>query len=156
MKQYVKILVDRMNQKLTTREFIISQIFILIAGLIFLGTLYYILYIDGSIGSTDRSFLREGPVTKEPASLMLELTSPENDVLVFNKDLEISGKTLPGSQILITSSSNDKVIQSKSDGSFSSDFELKEGVNELKIISFDKNGDQKEIERTIFYSKEKI
>lgn len=144
-----------MNRKLTTREFIFSQIFILIAGLTFLGTLYYILYLDFP-NQSQNSLGRFGPVTKEPATLILELTTPEDDLLVFQKDLEISGKTSPDSQILITSSSDDIVIQSKHDGSFSSDFELSEGLNEIKIIAFDQNGDQKTLERTVFYSKEKI
>ena len=144
-----------MNIKLTTREFIFSQILILVSGLIFLGVLYYIVYID-SPSQTQNSFFIGGPVTKEPASLMLELTTPDDDLLVFQEDLEISGSSLPNSYILVTSASANLVIKSKSDGSFSSDFELNEGVNEIKIIVFDQNGDQKMLERTVYYSKEKL
>lgn len=144
-----------MNRKLSTKEFIFSQVLILISGLIFLGALYYILHLD-FLTESSNSFGRFGPVTKAPATLILELTTPENDLLVFQKEIEISGKTSPGSQILITAPSDDLVIQSKPNGSFSSDLELREGVNEIKIVVFDKNGDQKELERTVFYSKEKI
>jgi len=87
---------------------------------------------------------------------MLELNNPDNDLLVFNKELEISGKTIPNSYVLVTNMSDDIVIKSRSDGSFSGEFELSDGVNEIKIISFDQNGEQKEVERAVYFSKEKI
>lgn len=144
-----------MNKKLSTKEFIFSQILILVSGLIFLGALYYILYID-SPSQTQNSFFSGGPVTKEPASLMLELTAPDDDLLVFDDSLEIAGKSSPNSYILITTPSSNRVIKSKSDGSFSTEIELTAGINEIKIISFDEKGEQKDLERTIYYSKEKI
>lgn len=97
-----------------------------------------------------------GPVTKEPASLTLDLTTPDDDSLVFKSEIEFSGKTSPNSQILISSADNDLIITSKPDGSFSGDFDLEEGVNEIKVVVFDQSGDQKELERTVYYSKEKI
>lgn len=144
-----------MNKKLSTKEFIFSQILILVSGLIFLGALYYILYLDSSV-QTQNSFFSGGPVTKEPASLMLELTAPDDDLLVFDDSVEIAGKSLPNLYILITAPSSDRVIKSKSDGSFSTDIELAEGINDIKIISFDEKGEQKDLERIVYYSKEKL
>lgn len=144
-----------MNRKLSKKEFIFSQIVILISGFIFLGALYYILYID-SPGQTQNSFFSGGPVTKEPASLMLELTAPDDDLLVFDDEVEIAGKSLPNSYILITAPATDLVVRSKSDGSFSTDVKLIEGINDIKIIAFDEKGEQKDLERTVYYSKEKI
>lgn len=145
-----------MNRKLSFRTFIISQIIILFAGLAFLGGLYYILNLQYPVESSKFSLGKFGPITKEPTTFSLELTTPDDDSLVFQKVLEISGKTSSNSQVLISSPLGDLVTQSKSDGSFSADFSLDEGVNEIKIIVFDKNGDQKELERTVYYSKEKI
>ena len=144
-----------MNKKLTTAEFTFSLVLLLICGLFVLGVLYFVLYIDTS-NNPNRSYFKTGPITKKPATLMLELNNPDNDLLVFNKELEISGKTIPNSYVLVTNMSDDIVIKSRSDGSFSGEFELSDGVNEIKIISFDQNGEQKEIERTVYYSKEKI
>lgn len=143
-----------MNQKLTTREFIFSQILILTLGLIFLGTLYFVLYLD--YPNDSNVFSKTAPVTKEPTTLMLELNMPDDDLLVFNKDIEISGRAAPNSYILVTGKSDDLVLKSTSDGSFSADFELSEGINEVKIIAFDQNGEQKILERAVYFSKEKI
>lgn len=165
MRQYVKIFKDeknkinnnyRMNRKLSFKAFIISQIVTLLIGLIFLGGLYYILYLQNPLESPKFSFGKFGPVTKEPTTLNLDLTTPDNDTLIFQESIEFSGKTSPNSEVLISSLDNSLVTQSKSDGSFSEDFELIEGTNEIKIVVFDKSGNSKEIERTIYYSKEKL
>ena len=107
-------------------------------------------------GQAKISPLNSSPVTKEPASLTLDLTTPDDDSLSFISEVEFAGKTSPNSSILISGVDNDIVILAKSDGSFSGDFELVEGVNEIKVIVFDQNGDSKELERTMYYSKEKI
>lgn len=145
-----------MNKKLSTKTFIISQLIILIVSLLFLGGLYYILYLQYPTSLSKSSLNKFGPVTKEPTTLTLELTTPDDNLLSFQKDLEIAGKTLPHLKILITSSLDDLIVESKSNGSFLQEFSLSEGVNEIKVVVFDKNGDQKEIERTVYYSKEKI
>ena len=146
----------KMNKKLSFRTYLISQILILCLGLSFIGGLYYFLEFHSPSGVKPSSYSLDGPVTKEPASLTLDLTSPDDDTLIFQDNIEFSGKTSPNSQILISGADNDMVITSKSDGSFSGDFDLSEGVNEIKVVVFDQNGDQREVVRTVYYSKEKI
>jgi hypothetical protein len=99
---------------------------------------------------------KNGPITSEPASLTLEVSSPDDDTLSFDPSIVISGKTAPSSSVLISSFSHDTAIEAKNDGSFSTLLDLAEGVNDIKIYVFDKNGDQREISRSVFYSKEKI
>ena len=143
-----------LTRKLSTRSFILSQIIILLVSLLFLGTLYYLLNFYNQV--PNKTFFQAGPVTRPPVSLTLELTSPEDNLLTFEGKLLISGKTSPNLQVLITSETKDLIIQSKSDGRFSADFDLTEGVNNIAVASFDKTGDQKSIKRTVYYSKEKI
>ncbi len=97
-----------------------------------------------------------GPITKPPASFALKLDSPDDNQLVFSQDLVISGSSLPNLPILISSPTKDQVITTKPDGSFSNDFTLDPGLNELKITIFDKTGEPRTQQRTIYYSKEKI
>lgn len=151
MKQYVKI--EKMNKKLSTKTFIISQILIVIIALYLIGWLaFYLNYQE----KPAKKFSMGAPITSEPASLTLDVTTPDDDLLVFDKEIEISGKTGPNMFVLISSDSNDLVIQAKQDGSFSSNFKLDSGINDLKVIAFDKNGDQKEVQRTVYFSREKI
>lgn len=97
-----------------------------------------------------------GPVTSAPASLTLELDSPDDDLLVFDSDLRLSGKTLPNLRVLITSGAKNQIVQSETDGNFTSDFELGNGVNEITVTVFDESGEERSLQRTIYYSKEKI
>lgn len=143
----------KLTRKLSTKQFIWSQIIILFLGLLFLGGLFYITDFQYQ---KPREYSLNGPVTKEPSSLILELNTPDNNLLSFDSSLLISGKTQGNTEVLITSADLDLVTKSKSDGSFSATFTTVEGLNEIKIITFGKKGEQKETDRTIYYSKEKI
>lgn len=142
-----------MHQKLSTSQFILSQVLILILSLIFIGGLYYYLNFETKLPTN--SFSLDTPLTKEPATLSLDIISPDDEVLVFDDDLEITGKTNPNLIVLVSSKQRDKVSEAKSGGNFSVDFKLDPGINYLQIVVFD-NGEQKSLERTVYYSKEKI
>lgn len=142
------------NKKLSSASFIISMLLILTVGFTFLGGLYYFINQDKP---TLKNYLSsKEPITSAPTTFNLELTSPQDDFLTFNKQIEITGHTNPDLNILISSASFDKVIQASSDGSFSTDFDLSLGVNEISVVVFDKNGDQRSASKTVYYSKEKI
>ena len=115
---------------------------------------YYYLNLQPSKPSS--SLVTTKPVTKEPASLKLDLTSPDDDLLIFQDEVSVAGKTTPHSNILISSQTDDLVTESRADGSFSADFSLKPGVNEIQVVVFDASGDQRLANRTVYYSKERI
>ena len=143
----------KLNKKLSQKTFVLTNIFVLIFGLIFLSGLYYILKIQYS--ASQKPF-EGGLVISLPKTLRLELEQPEDNLASYNSSILISGKTSPNLEVLIFSGSKDKVFKSKSDGSFSIVFDLTKGVNLIKVVVFDSNGDSKTEERTIYYSKEKI
>lgn len=140
-------------KKIPPKHFFLSQIAILFFGLIFLFAIYYIVYIQYKV--SDNSF-SNGPVTSAPKSFILNLDQPADNSLVFNSELLISGKTGPSMDTLIYADTQNLVIKSKSDGSFSQSLNLEEGVNNIKVVVFDKEGDSREENRLVFYSKEKI
>lgn len=143
------------GQNLPQSTFIISQIVILIVGLVLAGVLYYILNIQYQPPKNSYS-ASGGPVTTAPASLSLELSSPSDDTLTFTPSVVVSGKTAPNSSVLISSEYNDLVVSSKSDGGFSTIFELKEGPNNINVVVFDSTGDQRSAQKVVYYSKEKM
>lgn len=143
----------KLGKKLPAKHFILSQILILTAGLIFLGTLHYILNIQYQ--PSNRLF-DKGPVTVAPKSLRLDLEQPESDIITFTSSVVISGKTGSKNTILISTDADDLVIKAKPDGSFTTDWTLEEGVNKITVVSFDSTGDSRTEERTVYYSKEKI
>lgn len=148
----VKCLAMKLMGKLPTKTFVISQIFILILGLIFTLGIYYLMSQPQNQTSNLTS---SGTITSAPSTLMLNLNSPDDDALSFSSSILISGKTLPNLSVLVTST-KDLVVQSKKDGSFSADVELSPGVNEIMVVAFDASGEERKIQRTVYYSKEKI
>lgn len=141
-----------MSRNLPNQVLIIIIVLILILGL---ASAFYLqsIFYPKALGVAD---FKNGPVTSTPASLTLEITSPDDNLLTFDESLIVGGKTLPKVQILVSTDTADSVVSAKTDGSFSADLALTSGVNEISIIVFDETGDQRELKRTVYYSKEKI
>lgn len=143
----------KLGKKISQRTFIFSNLLILITGLLFLSGLYYILNIQYQ---ENQKLFENGPVTSLPKTLRLELQQPDNDVASYQASIIVSGKTSPFMDVLIYSDSQNIVLKSQADGSFSTVFNLDEGVNQITVVVFDTTGDQKSDTRTVYYSKEKI
>lgn len=142
-----------MNKKLSTKYFIISQLLILVIGLSALTGLYYILNIHHP--TLSKPFLN-GPVTSAPKTLRIELDHPDDMSLSFQSSVIVSGQTAPLTDVLIYTESEDLMIKSQKDGSFSTVLNLDEGVNKVAAVVFDATGDSRSAERTVYYSKEKL
>src|SRR3989338_9427194 len=106
----------QLKKKLTSKQFFLSQFFVFLIGFLFLITLYYILNIQYQKNTRPFSM---GPVTTSPKTLRLNLDKPDDDSLVFQNSIIISGQTTPFREVLIFTDSQDLVITSKKDGSFS-------------------------------------
>ena len=143
----------KLTKKLSTKHFIFSNFLILIIGLIFLFTLYYILNIQYKTSSNPFS---NGPVTSKPKSFILDLNQPADETLSFQSSILVSGKTGPHMEVLISTDSDDQVLEAKSDGTFSLTLNLDEGVNNIKVVVFDSTGDTRETMRLVYFSKEKL
>ena len=143
----------KLGQKISSAQFIWSQILILAIGLSFLAGIYYIVNIQYP---QPKTLFSNGPVTTAPKSLRLELEQPTEDLLSYSSTVVVSGKTSPSKDILISQDMDDTINQSKPDGSFSAVLNLNEGVNKITVAVFDSKGDFRSAERTIYYSKEKL
>lgn len=149
----LKLLLMKFNQKISLRIFIISHILILTGSLIFLGWLYFVLYLEYK---PSLSSLGERIFTQKPKTKILDLDQPSDDSLSFDSSILVSGKTTPNVEVLIFSDSQDLVVKSKGDGSFTANLDLDEGVNKIFAVTFDENGQSKSVERLIYYSKGKL
>lgn len=143
----------RLTEKLSTKHFILSHILILLAGLLFLSSLYYVLNIQYQ---KPKELFSNGPVTTPPKSLSLDLDQPEDNSLSFSASLQISGKTGPKKEVLIFTNTNNLILESKPDGYFSTNLELEEDENRITVVVFDSNGESRSTERTVYFSKERI
>lgn len=146
-----------LDSVMTFKSFLISHAIILTAGLIFLFGLYFILNQD------NRKFDYSSyiPVTKPPLSFNLNITYPDDELLVFKKDLTFSGNTtVANSTIFLTISWDEQEnylgFETDSSGNFSKIITLAPGINQITINAFDKSGSLKSATRTIYYSEETL
>ncbi len=142
-----------MNKVLSLKAFILSNLIILILSLIFLAGFYYILNSDQFKASPIKSYL---PVTNKPISLNLDITNPDDELLVFDKSQVISGKTAPKATVIISIANINQGMQADTNGEFSKVIVLNKGLNEITIGVFDNSGNSKTVSRTIYYSEDKL
>lgn len=148
-KKRRKILRDR---ELSFKTFLISHLGILLAGLIFLGSIYYILYFD----KNPLNLQNYNPVTKQSISFDLEVNSPEDNSLVFEPSIVVSGKTDPLSTVIISNNQKNVGMEADNNGSFTKVITLDSGVNYLSISAFDPKGNIKTEQLTVYYSQDTL
>jgi hypothetical protein len=105
---------------------------------------------------SSNSTVSSSPVTSEPVSLTLNLSSPDDNLLVFDDNLLIQGKTSSKASVILSMDEEDSVTEPSPSGDFSATIKLRPGVNLLTVAVFDNNGASKSEERTVYYSEEKI
>lgn len=92
--------------------------------------------------------------TKKESGENLLVTRPENNSVVNEDKVVVQGSTNPYATIVIVASSGEIISQAKQDGSFSEEVKLLGGPNEIKVASYDKDGNKSEQTLVIVYSTE--
>lgn len=138
--------------ELSPKTFIFAILLILILGL------GYIVFFYKSINPQNVESLIDKymPVSSKPASLILNLNAPNDNSLVFDNTMLVSGTTNPNCLVIVADQSFDHIIHSNDQGNFSDTITLDSGVNELTITAFDQNGNTKSNIKTVYFSKTKI
>ena len=82
----------------------------------------------------------------------LEITSPENEIVTSQSDLDIKGVTSPQSHLVIHTGSDSYFIEADDTGHFSQNIEIEAGINIIQISSFSKNEEKTETDLQITLS----
>lgn len=127
---------------------------ILILGLV--STVVFFYFLASTKNPQQETFFPLSPITKEPDSLILSISTPSEDKLVFESDLLIQGRSSPQALAILSLNSYEEILELNSDGDFSIIVKLESGLNYLLIGAFDELGNSKVEERIIYYSKEKL
>lgn len=139
-----------MNKNLGAGFFIFSMLLVLGIGLMIIFTVHYL------TDWTPEGFFPLNIITASPAQLTLDLSSPDNNSLVFDSGILVEGKTKPNTSVLISSETGDQIIQSDKNGEFSQTLKLELGINNLLITAFDNQGNSISARRSIFYSQQSL
>lgn len=142
------------DKEISAQHFIISQFLLLVLGLSFFLGIYFYLNKD----NPKVNFKNYYPVTRKPTSLNLEINNPDDEIIVSDKNLIISGSTEPFTTLVISNLTSEENLglEANQKGEFSKIIPLEIGVNIIKLTAFDSSGNSKEEIRTIYFTQEKI
>lgn len=87
---------------------------------------------------------------------LLEISEPENNLVVKKNKITVSGKTDPKITLAILAEDYEDILLSDEEGVFSSEVPLTGGANEIKVVAINKNGEKEEKVITIVYTTAKI
>lgn len=89
-------------------------------------------------------------------SFFLDLTSPEDESVLTETEATVSGKTIAKTTVVISTNTDDKVLETQSDGSFTTTVDLEEGENIIAVTVYSPTQETKEEVRTVIYEKEAL
>lgn len=92
------------------------------------------------------------PPKKNNSEFKITLDKPENDDVVTQDTIGVSGITKPLSWITVSGEDSDYIVQADDQGIFLQDVDLISGVNQIKITAFDPEGNQSIEKVLVVYS----
>lgn len=139
-----------------TEKIVLSFIAIL-GGLLVAGIVFYIYQTTRTIPSSKiKPITITIPTPTPKPSIFLSIISPNDESVVNNKTLTISGKSAPDATIAIISENFGQVVSPAPNGDFSTTVTLGNGSNVIEITAIAANGEQAKITRTVTYSLEEF
>lgn len=92
------------------------------------------------------------PISSNSEELML--SEPQDESVVEKKSVSVSGKTIPGSTVIVSSETDEQVATPAENGNFSLSTTISEGANIIEVISILPSGEERKVIRTVTYSTE--
>jgi len=121
--------------------------------------IFFGLIIAFGVWRANSSFKPKGESTQSsptPASVnpafKIVLNTPENEDVVTNDFVSVSGITSPLSWITLSGEDADYTVQADEKGTFKEDVELTSGVNQIKVTAFDPKGAESGTRVLVVYS----
>ena len=137
-----------------TEKIVISFIAVFI-GVVVAGVAFYIYQSTKVIPDSKTKTVVVAPPTPTPkATIYLSLTQPTEGQVLSKKVVDVSGKTIPGSVVIVSTDSSDEVVSPSSVGDFSTTATITDGGNIIYITAIAPNGEQISVERMVTYSTE--
>lgn len=135
---------------------ILSFIAVLI-GLLVAGIAFYFYQTTKTISDTKTNTvsIKPSPIpTINESAMYLNIDTPQDEAVVDKKILTISGKTIKDATIVVLTNSSDDVINTASNGNFSTTVNLEDGENQISITAISPTGEEETVIKTVTYSTE--
>jgi hypothetical protein len=137
-----------------TEKIVISFIAIFV-GIIVAGIAFYIYQSTKVVPSSQTKTVAITPPTPTPkATIYLSLSTPQDGQVFDKKIITVSGKTVPGSLVIISTDVSDQVVSPTAIGDFSADLTIGDAGNLVSVTTIAPNGEQITQTRTVTFSTE--
>jgi hypothetical protein len=135
------------------QERVILSFIMVLIGLLVAGSAFYFYQSGKQIKPTTSNIATSiTPTPTEKPKIYLVILNPQNEEVVSNKTLTISGKTAPNATIIVITKIEQQVFQPSSQGNFSTTVTLSSDQNLINIQAILPNGESQKIQRTVTYS----
>lgn len=130
-------------------EKIILAIAGILAGLFVAGIAFYIYQTTKTLSPTSIQTITVQKPTPSANDVPLVIENPADESVVTSKILQITGKTDSKATVVVTTDTNDVVVQPSSDGNFSLTITLDSGENRILITSIMPDGTESQKTLTV-------
>lgn len=142
-----------------TERIVLSFIAVLIGILVAAGGFYFyqttkLVSVPQTKNNTSVTPLPNNIKPTPLPSISLSVDSPQDEEVVDNKSVTVSGKTTPGAVLIVSTNSNDDTITPASNGNFSTTVTINDGPNQIEITAVAPNGESTKVIRTVTFSTE--
>lgn len=136
------------------REAVIVGIFGLSLGLLVAWGVWNFRGVTKPTSTPTPTFTPPPTTATQPPTTGLTVNLPEEETLTNQDSATVSGKTLAGTTVVVSSPIGDKVVEADSEGNFQTQVDLEEGENEITVTAYLPDGRTEEQTRTVIFSKE--
>lgn len=95
-------------------------------------------------------------ISPSPQNNTFTLEYPKDESVSDTKIVTVSGHAKTGTNILIETDRDTKIVEATDSGSFDVPMKIAEGSNMIYITNFDTNGEIRSESRTVFYTPEDL
>lgn len=125
-------------------------------GLLVAGAAFYAFQATKTVPKISKVVSIVSPSPTPLPSIFLTVNRPEDEGVVDNKTLVISGKTTSKAVVVVIGDSYEDVVTPSENGNFSTTVTLNNGQNLIEIIAIAPNGESATIKKTVTYSQEEF
>lgn len=141
------------------KEKIILSIVAAFLGLLVAGGAFYIYQMTRAVEEPqDKTVMgvKKSPSPTPANANFLIVEKPTDEAVISTRTISVSGKTTPGSTIIVTSEATDQVVKPSENGQFSLTHTIGDGVNLVRITAVFPDGDEQSITKTVTSSTEEF
>ncbi len=144
------------------KEVVVAIVLGFLLGLLIVGGFWWTNQRPASpVGQTEE---KEQPLSSEEIPVQaseeplvfVRVNYPEEGAIIETSEVRISGQTVPGAVVVLIYAEGETIVTADDQGDFVGTALLTGGANEVKVVSYDYQGNKDEATLTIVYSTAKL